>query len=118
MNLPHQEPLIFAKKIIKIKNGTAYVLCEFKEIPTLAMLIEAAAQASSSFDNLHNKDKIGFLTVAKDIELLTTPNDTIYIIKLNELMELNNIKQFSFGAFTKVDDIKVVTGSFTILIQE
>ena len=118
MNLPHIEPLLFAKQIFDLYNNTATVLCEFNQIPTLSMFIEAAAQASSAFDlNKDNEPKIGFLTLAKNIELLNEIKDNSYLIKLKNEVEVNNMKQFSFEAYDK-NNIKIVKGLFTILVQE
>ncbi len=47
MRLPHKEPLLFAKKSLKSDKTAALVEIDFGYIPTLAMHIEAAAQAFS-----------------------------------------------------------------------
>lgn len=116
MNLPHQSPLIFAKKVISIDNQLATVLCDFNQIPTLAMFIEASAQSSSAFDTNVDKPKIGFLTTVKNIELLDEIQSSIFLIKVTKENEINNIKQFSFEAFDKDTNGKVVIGSFTIIV--
>ena len=116
MNLPHQEPLIFAKKIVQRDKSTATVLCEFSTIPTISMFIEAAAQSSSAFSN-HEDIKIGFLTLAKNVKLLNEIREKKFLLNLNIEIELNNIKQFSFEAYQKQNGTKVVTGNFTIAIQ-
>jgi hypothetical protein len=81
------------------------------------MFIEASAQASSVFDISTNKPKIGFLTATKDIQLLNTLDKLSYIINLKETISFNSMKQFSFEALEQISSIKVVSGSFTILIQ-
>jgi len=117
MNLPHIAPLLFAKKIIRVDDAEACIMCEFDEIATLAMFIEAAAQSSFAFDTSNKNHKIGFLTVAKDIKLLNTIKTMTYIIKLKKIIELNNMKQFSFDALEYKSDTIVVSGTFTILIK-
>ena len=119
LNLPHQAPLIFAKKKINLTKDDAIVLCEFDTIPTLAMFIEASAQASSVFETDEiQTPKIGFLTKTKDIKLLCDIKEKSYNIHLKKEVEIGNIKQFSFEAFSEKSDIKVVSGSFTVLVQE
>ncbi len=92
------------------------VRCQFDSIPTLAMFIEAAAQSSSAFD-IENQAKIGFLAIAKDIKLLEKLKDKMYILRLKKEAEINQYKQFSFEAYSKSNNLKVVSGSFTLVIQ-
>ncbi len=119
MNLPHLEPLIFAKEVLAVDNNKATILCKFVKTPTLSMFIEASAQASLAFGTLGLYSKVGFLTVAKDIKLLNIFEENIFIIKIQKIVELNNMKQFSFEAFEKKNSSRiVVVGNFTILIQK
>jgi ABC-type antimicrobial peptide transport system ATPase subunit len=115
MNLPHLDPLIFAKKIIELDGNIAKVLCEFDKIPTLCMFIEASAQASSAFDT---SGKIAFLTVSKNIDLIQKITKNIYVIQVTLMVEIENMKQFYFEVFENDCNKKVVSGNFTILIQK
>jgi len=94
------------------------VHCVFKDIPTLAMFVEAAAQASSAFDINNIKPKIGFLATSKDVKLLKGIKKKSYVIKVEIKAEINNIKQFYFEVFEELNDVKYVSGYFTIIIQE
>lgn len=117
--MPHKEPLIFAKEVLNKQDNIVDVHCIFKDIPTLAMFVEAAAQASSAFDvNNDIKPKIGFLTVSKDVKLLKDIKKKGYVIKVEIKAEINNIKQFYFEVFEELYDAKCVSGYFTIIIQE
>lgn len=80
------------------------------------MFIEAAAQSSSAF-NIEDQAKIGFLAIAKNIKLLEKLKDNIYIIRLKKEAEINQYKQFSFEAYSQSNNVKVVSGSFTLVIQ-
>ena len=83
------------------------------------MFIEAAAQASSAFDTSNGiKPKIGFLVASKDVKLLNDIKKKSYVIKVEIKVEINNIKQFSFEVFDEFNDMKYVSGYFTIIIQE
>ena len=97
MNLPHLDPLIFAKDIISQNDNTAVVLCKFNQVPTLAMFIEASAQSSSAFNtNSDGNINIGFITMLKNIELLNTITEESYFIHITLENEIANIKQFIF----------------------
>jgi len=114
MNLPHLEPLLFAKEILQVDDSKAEVLCEFSTIPTLSMFIEAAAQSSAAFNNQEEDPKIGFLTTVKSLKLLEEPEETSYFFHLNIVADMGNIKQFNFIAVSK--DITTVKGTFTIFV--
>ena len=117
MNLPHEAPLLFAKNIISQDEKMVTVLCDFDQIPTLAMFIEASAQSSSAFEKAQSEEpKIGFLTMVKNIELLNEINNSIFLIKVTKENEINNIKQFTFKALDKDTKENIVTGSFTIVV--
>ncbi len=116
MNLPHQEPLIFAKRVIRKDAESATVLCEFEEIPTLPMFLEAAAQSTAAFVS-DDKTPIGFLTMCKDIKLLAPLVEKHYHIQVTKDTEINTIKRFLFEVFDKSGKIKYVSGSLTIVIQ-
>ena len=116
MNLPHQEPLIFAKRVICKDTESATVLCEFEKVPTLAMFLEAAAQSTAAFAS-EEKSPIGFLTMCKDIKLLAPLVEKNYHIQVTKDTEINTIKRFVFEVFDRSDNIKYVSGSLTIVIQ-
>lgn len=118
MNLPHKEPLVFAKEVIELNKETATVFCKFDDSPTLPQFIEAAAQSSCAFEFNNKKAKIGFLTKAFDIELLTDTKERDFLIKVKLEVQVNNMRQFSFEAYEKKSNVKIATGNFTILIQE
>ena len=97
-------------------NTIVEVRCDFGQIPTLAMFIEAAAQSSAAFD-LDKQVKMGFLTMAKEIKLLDKLKSSHYIIRLKKEAELNQYKQFSFEALEELSNVKCVSGYFTLITQ-
>lgn len=107
MNLPHQKPVLFAKKIISIDKKSAQVECEFPFTPTLPMLLEAAAQASSAF----SEQKEGFLAGASDIKLYKKVINRKVLICVNEEISMGSMKIFSF----QIKDI--CEGKFTIHVK-
>ncbi len=117
MNLPHQEPLLFAREILLKSDEKVEVLCIFPIVPTLPMFIEAAAQSSIAFDQ-DDQIKIGFLTTVKEVMLLCDIEEKVYLFKLKKESDLMNYKQFLFEAYSKEKRIKTVSGHFTIVIEE
>ena len=117
INIPHQEPLIFAKEVLHKDDKTSQVLCKFDFVPTLAIFIEAAAQSSASFKDL-KKDQIGFLTTTKNIKKENDILSKEYIFNITLEIDLGNISKFSFEAFDTVNNIKTVSGEFTVVLQE
>lgn len=119
MNLPHREPLIFAKEILLREDATVQVRCEFNRLPTLAMFIEAAAQSSAAFNsNGDNKMKTGFLTMASDVKLLGKIETFHFLFHLRKEVEVGSYKKFSFDVYEYNKHLKIVSGNFTLLIEE
>ena len=117
MNLPHGEALRFAKEVIKIDTDTATVLCEFREIPTLPMFIEAAAQSTAAFAP-SGEALIGFLVMSREIKLLTPLREKSYHFKITREAEIGTMKKFFFEAFDRQESVRYVSGSLTIVIED
>ncbi len=117
MNLPHQEPLLFAKEILLRSDEKVEVLCIFPIVPTLSMFIEAAAQSSAAF-NVNGEAKVGFLTMATDIESLSPIDNLEYIFNVYPESEVGSYKKFFFVAIDKNTHQKSVHGNFTLAMKE
>ena len=118
MKLPHLEPLIFAKKVVKKEENFSRVLCEFKDIPNLAVFIEAAAQSSSSFVDSSTPKK-GFLATLKDVEQYKELDRLKYHVDLKLETKVGDFQQFYFEVFNLEDDTNLyINGSFTVIIQK
>jgi len=118
MKLPHLEPLIFAKKIIKKDDTNSIVFCEFTEIPKLTTFIEAAAQSSSSFVD-QNQPKLGFLATVKNIEQHKEFVNLQYHIHLKIEAQIAEFKQFYFEVFDINDDTEAyISGNFSVIIKD
>ncbi|MDC0932255.1 hypothetical protein OAR97_00255 [Arcobacteraceae bacterium] len=116
MKLPHQEPLIFAKKICSLNEKEASVQCSFEETPSLAVFIEAAAQSSAAFFQEGNY-KLGFLANAKNIVWLNKTVDKEFIIKLTLNLTFETMSNYSFIVCSIDEQITVCSGEFTVSIQ-
>ncbi len=68
LNLPHKDPIHFAKYIILQEKTFAIVKVVFQSIPSLAMVVEAAAQSTAAFNV--NNTSLAFLVAINDVKLL------------------------------------------------
>jgi hypothetical protein len=107
MNLPHLNPVLFAKEVLKKEENTAEVLCEFPYLPTLPMFLEAAAQASSVF----SQKEEGFLVGASDVKLHKKTKDLKVLIRIVKEISMGEMKIFSF----EIKDI--CAGKFSIYVK-
>jgi len=112
LELPHKEPIRFAKYIINKIANKAMVKIEFIEIPSLPMIIEASVQSSSALnDNGINK---GYIVSLKDIKLLQEPTQKEFNVEVESQHSLNNMESIIFNVFE--NKIKIATGSFVVAI--
>jgi len=118
MKLPHGEALIFAKEVLLREDDSVHVKCEFPMLPTLTMFIEAAAQCSAAFNsNVDTDAKMGFLTMANNVELLREIETLHFLFHIKKEVEVGSYKKFSFEAYDN-KHANTVHGKFTLLIQE
>lgn len=113
LSLPHKEPIRFAKYIISKESNMARVKVEFNKIPSLAMMIEAAAQSSSAIGD--DNTLMGFLVSLKNIKLLTVPTKTTLEVEILNEHNMEKMKMMNFNIFE--DEIKISTGSFIIALN-
>jgi len=113
VHLPHEAPIRFVKSILSKENDKARVSVEFDERPSLAMLVEAAAQSSSALNN--EKVQTAYLVSMKDIQLLITPTKNNLEIEVINQYSLENMKNISFSVFE--NGTIIADGSFTIAIH-
>ncbi|NPA66534.1 MAG: hypothetical protein GXO11_06595 [Epsilonproteobacteria bacterium] len=115
--IPHIPPIKFVDSLISSDEKNASVKIKFDQIPTIGMLVEAAAQSSSGIDD-GNKEKIqmGFLIALKNIKLLEEPLSKEYILNIHLDHKIENFKSFSFIVLD--NDKKVASGSISISLEE
>ena len=113
INLPHLAPIKFVKNISYKELNKARVEVEFNEVPSLAMMVEAAAQSSSVIGN--EDVDIAYLVSMKNIQLLTPPTQNRFEIEVINEHNLENMKYISFNVFEK--EKIIVNGSFIISLN-
>lgn len=113
LKLPHQAPIRFAKYIISKEENTAVVKVKFDIIPTLPMIVEAAAQSSAALSDTENK--MGFLVTLKNIKLLKKLSSLEYDVKVSLEHQFEDFCYFSF----ELNDTNtfVASGIFVIAIR-
>jgi len=110
LNLPHKEPLLFAKEVIKLNADETIVKIAFHTIPSLAMLTEAAAQSSAAFST--EKQKNAQLVMLKDVKLLEKTKEKEYLVEVKSSLKLGHLKHYDFKVLDKT--VTIATGSFVI----
>jgi len=115
LNLPHAPPILFAKEILSLQESSARVKIEFEEIPTLGMLIEAAAQSSAAISDEEQRTKMGFLVSLKNIKLLTPPQRKTLEVQVSNEHTMENMKMMNFLIYE--DKTQIAEGSFMIALQ-
>ena len=114
-SIPHLPPVRFVKTLIKADETSASVRVGFDEVPTLGMLIEAAAQSSSGIKDDENNGRMGFVITLKNIKLLQDVNSKEFIVNVELVHKLDDFKSLSFNIFE--DKTEVATGAFSIVLQ-
>ena len=113
INLPHLAPIKFAKYILSKEDKSADILIEFEQIPTLPMLVEAAAQSSASFRIDDNEN--AFLVSLKDIKLLQKPTQLKLVAHVIDEHRLGKMRYVGFKILE--DKISIATGTLVIAVQ-
>lgn len=113
LNLPHKDPILFAKSVIQTQDDTNSVKIEFDTIPSLPMLVEAAAQSSAAFDT--GNGKMGYLVTLKNIKLFQKPCSLNYVVNVTSEQQIDALTYFTFETYD--EDILIAKGTFIIALQ-
>ncbi len=115
-HIPHQPPIRFARDIISANTQECLVNASFDEIPTLGMLLEAAAQGSLAMAENNDTNKMGFLVSLKNIKLLKEPATKNYIVKVKLVSNLDIFRSKKFEIFEH-EKCLVATGDFSVMLH-
>jgi hypothetical protein len=118
IDIPHLPPIRFAQEVTKqIDAQTVVVRCVFQAPPSMAQMIEAAAQASAGFGIQEGQD--GYLVQVKDVNVIEKPTQTTLFVKVSNTATLGNTSQFTFTFFNDLTlcDPQLCSGNFTIFKQ-
>ncbi len=113
IKIPHLAPIKFAKYTLTKGEAFADVLIKFEQIPTLPMLVEAAAQSTASFKV--DESEHAFLVSLKDIKLLQEPTKMELIAHVTDEHRLEQMRYVGFEIFE--DETCVANGTLVIAVQ-
>jgi len=113
IKLPHLAPIKFAKYTLRKDEKSADVLIEYEQIPTLPMLVEAAAQSSASF-RVNDKEN-AFLVSLKGIKLLQKPTQLKLVAHVTDEHRLDKMRYVGFEILE--DKICIATGTLVIAVE-
>lgn len=113
LHLPHQEPVKFAQYVLSKTESEALVHVKFPSIPSLGMIVEAAAQSSSAF--AQEDTKLGFLAAVKNVKLIEKPLTNQYTIRIEKKYVMDLMHYFDFKVLYKNNFI--ASGSYIIAIS-
>jgi len=101
--LPHKYPVRFIKEVELEGDDYAVSLVDFQEKPTLAMLVEAAAQNTVFIASLYAEFDGGVLTSIKNAESLKVFELGVYRVKTSITSRLDSFIVVSFAFLSKED---------------
>lgn len=113
INLPHIAPLKFAKHIIEKAPKRARVYVAFEEIPSLPMLVEAAAQSSAAYRE--NDSESAYLVSLKDVSLVQAPSQMEFEVEIFDEHRMERLRYIRFDVY-EIDKI-IADGTYVIAVQ-
>ena len=114
LNIPHQVPIRFAQEILALTQTSAKIKAVFPFVPTLGMLIEAAAQSSAAF--CFDSTKIGLLVALKEVKLLKKPLNLDMIVNITIETSVGQLTEISFSIVNEEEIF--ATGRIILKISE
>ena len=94
--LPHLAPVRFVKEVLVAGENNAVCMVEFQEAPTLAAVVEAAAQNVIFIASLYRDYDGGVLTAMKNVKLIENMSAGTYKVESDIAARLDNFSMFSF----------------------
>lgn len=113
LKLPHKAPIRFAKHIVSKENDTAIIKVKFGTLPTLPMMVEAAAQSSAAFGD--EKNSIGFLVSLKNVKLFEKPSYLEYDVEVSLEYKFEEFRYLNFKI--NGESALLASGTFMIAIN-
>lgn len=114
--LPHKYPVRFIKEVEIDGENNAISLVEFKEKPTLAAIVEAAAQNVVFIRSLYKDFDGGVLTGMKNIEFLENAELGMYRVESSIMTRLDNYCMIKFTL--SMSEIIYARGEMNIVMKE
>lgn len=113
--LPHLAPVRFVKEVLVAGEVDSASIVEFEEEPTLAAIVEAAAQNVIFITSLYRDFDGGVLTAMKKVKLLKPLEKGSYKVESVISARLDNFSIFTFKL--SQDDEIFVEGQMSIVMN-
>ena len=113
--LPHLAPVRFVTEVLVAGEVDSACIVEFEEEPTLAAIVEAAAQNVIFIASLYRDFDGGVLTAMKKVKLLKPLVKGSYKVESVISARLDNFSMFKF-TLSKADEV-VVEGAMSIVMK-
>ncbi len=113
IKLPHLTPIKFAQYVLHKSDKQAKVSLLFPQIPSLAMLIEAAAQSSAAF-RVNDKED-AYLVSLKGVKLLQDATDIELVAEIRDEHRLGDMRYVGFDIYQK--ETHLANGTLVIAVQ-
>ena len=113
--LPHLAPVRFVTEVLEANEEDAVSTVTFKEEPTLAAIVEAAAQNVIFITSLYRDFDGGVLTAMKKVKLLKPLEEGAYRVESSITARLDNFSMFKFKL--SQDDEVFVEGEMSIVMK-
>jgi len=114
--LPHLAPVRFVKEVLVAEEEHAVSIVKFQEVPTLAAVVEAAAQNVVFIASLYREFDGGVLTAMKNVKLLNDLKEGEYKVESNISARLDSFSLFNFKL--SQNDKIFVEGEMSIIMKE
>ena len=113
LSLPHKEPILFAQNVLSKDTTSARVAVEFLQTPSLAMMIEAAAQSTAAFND--GSKSGGYLVGMKNVKLLSKASEKKLEVEVVLKHSVENMRLINFEVYQK--SLLLCKGSLTIALS-
>ena len=113
--LPHLAPVRFVTEVLVAGEIDSACIVKFEEEPTLAAIVEAAAQNVIFIASLYRDFDGGVLTAMKKVKLLKTLEQGSYKVESSITARLDNFSMFKFK-LSKSDEV-FVEGEMSIVMK-
>lgn len=115
VKLPHLAPLKFVSSILLQSEEKARTEVTFETPPTLARLVESAAQSTCALSSPLNV-KNAFLVSMKNVILLQQPVKKIFEVTVTHIHTFENMNLIDFEVYDS--STIIASGSITLAIEE
>ena len=114
--LPHLAPVRFVSEVLLAGEEESACMLVFEEEPTLAAIVEAAAQNVIFIASLYRAYDGGVLTAMKNVKLLKPLEKGSYKVESVITARLDNFAMFTFKL--SQDDEVFVQGGMSIVMKD